>query len=249
LDAGACEVAKGTEFREAGEWPMKSQPFSNQLKMSRDFTFIVFSEINLPFKNIGTRRVAFSILEGAIKAFNKYGIESATLKQISVFSGFKIDHIRNHFKSLKNLKMICAKYCRVLYQRYVIEKMNVAVSYEKLFEIYFAACLDWSKNFGAYSKFWLKMLSISVANPELKTLNTEAVDVGLQRLVLFIKQGVEKKAFSCEDCEKAARLIHIVITGLLLSATTQDNLTDFDIFKTECCQILGIKSRNLLDYK
>jgi AcrR family transcriptional regulator len=203
-----------------------------------DFSYLVFSELNQQFKSHGSRRKAFAIIEGAVHAFNKHGLDSTSLNQIASACGCAESMIKYYFKSLHSLKIACAMYCRLLYQKYVIAKMQVAEKFVRLFEIYFDASLEWPQKFPDKATFWIQLMSASVQNEEWRLLNSQAVSAGLARLVAFVELGIKAGEFKLSDTRRATELVHAAVTGAVLASITQNDFTIQNSLKASCLKIL-----------
>lgn len=206
----------------------------------KDFAFLIFADLNQQFASVGMKRLGFSITEGAITAFNKHGLQAVTLGQVSKACGVQSATIVYHFGSLQKLKIQTMKYCRILYQSFVIRKMMSGSSASEQFDQYLLACVEWPKIFKKHSQFWIQALSVSVSDDRVRQTNTESVVGGRARLINFIQVGVDQKMFTCADSTAAGHAIHLLVTGYVLAAMTQDDCTEFSELRRQCRSLLRV---------
>ena len=203
--------------------------------------FLLFSEIYFKFQSHGSKRKALAIVESAIQLFAKKGFENTTLNMIVNDTGLSRSTIFYYFSTLEEIQLYSLKYIRVLYQSYVVSTLKEKEKALESFDAYFDSCFKWPELFGSYTSVWLNFLYKSRSNKKFCSINSEAVEVGFYRLISIIDRGCEEGVFKCQNSRDTARIIHLLITGLLLSeATERDELIESqrDKVKEECLRLL-----------
>ncbi|MEM7646425.1 MAG: TetR/AcrR family transcriptional regulator [Pseudomonadota bacterium] len=188
-----------------------------------DVHYVVFSEIYLKTKSGPGRRKALKILEAAIRLMAQKGIHAVTLTMIAKQAQVSRSLVNHHFSTIQEIHLYSIKYVRLLYQEFVVEKIAQAQGQSDIFNVYFDACLTWPQYFPDHVKFWFSFLHQTTGDKKLRSLHTEMVRVGSQRLFELIRQNSPDSPLSDEDLRMKTRQIHILITGLLLSEATEDH--------------------------
>ncbi len=207
-----------------------------------DLKFVIFSEIYNKHVAPKSKREALNILNTAIEVFADKGFHGTTKSMVAKRYGASTAKITYYFGSLDELKLSAIKYTRYLFQSYVIGEITQKKTPIEMFNCYFDCCMTWPRYFAGHTRLWISFLHQCTHTKEFEKINTEAVEVGRQRLEEMIRLGKAQGDFKCEDEAQAASIIHTLITGLLLSNASEleSEASDLRIktIKNHCVAIL-----------
>ncbi len=217
--------------------------YSKSQFLKDDLRYILFSKMStLPATPLGKKK-AHAIIEVVISHVARHGALMTSMSEIAKKTDLPRSSISHYFKTLDEIHESSFQFIRFLYQAFVLEAIGTETHPEKIFKIYFFAALDWPLIFPKYSRAWISFFHLTLLNPKFRDLNTESVRIGYERLLALIDAGKNAKVFNPESTSSAARAIHLVLTGLILSEATEDNahaqeqrnaMYDF------CCKILNL---------
>lgn len=196
---------------------MKTKVLENHLEN------VVFSSVYLKKVSPGSQRKAHSILEVWIDLVNRKKTLSVSFADLAKELDSSRSTLQHYFSGIEDLRETAFKYVRVLYQSHVVESVANLQDNDpkKIFETYFDQSVAWPKITPKYSFLWIEFLALSSKYKTRQDLNCEAVKAGLMRLSSVIEHGQAIGLFAKGSPEKKARLIQILITGLILSEATE----------------------------
>lgn len=161
------------------------------------------------------------IAEAAIKTYVRLGVEAATYEKIAKAARVSRPLILHYFPDYDSLFLFVAKYIRATFQNYVLVKVSQQTAPDKQLQAYVEACFAWNDDFPMHAKVWGLFYFYCAIKPQFEVLNTQLVEMGLDRLTALIENGKEKGLFRCLDSKSSARQIQIHITGALTSLATE----------------------------
>jgi len=187
-----------------------------------EIRFLLFSEIYDRHSSPKAKRQALNILDSAIELFAKKGFHATTKKMIARHHGCSESLVTNYLGKLEDIQMESIKYTRYLFQSYVVDEMTTKTTYTEMFKCYLESCILWPNHFQNHTSLWISFLHQCTQDPQLKRVNTIAVEIGFERLTELIRLGKEAGEFTYVDLELTAHSIHLIITGLLLSNASEE---------------------------
>ncbi len=194
------------------------------------------------------------IIEMTAKLGGEYGLEKCSFDFIAKKMKITRPLLNHYFKTRELLFEITAEYVRLTIQEKVIENLKMATSADEMLIIYLKTNLNWINQNPNHLKFWLHYMTMSTHDKSCRKKNTSYVEMGQKRISEIINLGIKDKKIKLliGDSESIARSIQFLITGFLLSFSTE-NYSSSEIIKQRtntiflCCKLLGLSHEKYMD--
>lgn len=191
--------------------------------MSKDiFSRLHFEELTLDKKKSSRRKL--QIADETIEMIYKDGIENITYENLSKRCNIVRGVIYSYFPTITDLLVFTCLLICYRYQSSVVKSMeSKKQSSSDILKAYVESSLTWAedapKDFAAQLIFFYRChISIKLAK-----INQQMVDMGTERISNILKVGIESKDFKIpvSDAAKVARQIQLIITGAIVSNSTE----------------------------
>lgn len=197
-----------------------------------DIKHIVFKEIYTRMEDPKGQRKAFLLLEAAISCYARRGLDGVTAEMVAREAGVTRTLLNHYFEGMDELRLICLKYIRVLFQKIAITAIDQRRKPSDQIEAYVESCFHWCETFRPHALVWLAFLQQCGLNKASRELNTLATSVGQDRISALLEFGVAKGSFTIENVDRTAKLLQSIITGAIV-VLLSENLEDKSAFKAE----------------
>lgn len=197
----------------------------SQQTISNDDQFLLFKEVYFRLSEPKAKKEALQLVNSSVSAFAEKGIDAYSMSSLSRFCGVTPQKMRYCLGDLEEIKSLCVKFTRFIYQSYVLEKLNQTdlSDARHLIEVYVDACLEWPEKMSSHTTFWIRFLSEARrAKSPSRQLNTEATKVGLQRLKSFVAKFMSMTTSEGDSLAEKILILHTLITGQILCEATED---------------------------
>ncbi|MGB0453397.1 MAG: hypothetical protein ACPGJV_06755 [Bacteriovoracaceae bacterium] len=113
---------------------------------------------------------------------------------------------------------------------------------------YIKACWEWSEKYPDHIYTSFIFWRLTKTDRKKRTLNGQFVSIGSNRLEGIIDEGKKRKLFKCGSSKRVARLIQVIITGSLVSLSSEPKkqntqLKDFCLLST--LELLGVSTEKI----
>lgn len=205
--------------------------------------YVVFENVYLKKLSPGSQRKAQTILEAWIDLVSRKKSLHVSLNDLAKELETPSSSLKYYFSGIEELRETAFQYVRVIYQSYVVNSVSevgLADPYKTICS-YFDSSVEWPKINPKYTFLWLQFLSLSSKYKTRREFNSKAVEAGFQRLVSLIEYGQNAGVFQEGSAHHKARLIQILITGLILSEATEESAVienQAEVVKKQCIELL-----------
>lgn len=210
-----------------------------RLILEEDLHFTVFREIYQRYSEPKTMRRAFSLLEGAIRSFEKQGLDGASFSSIAKHCKVTRPLMKHYFTDYAEIRVMALKYIRILLQREVVDAISKPGNPAERLQRYIEAHFHWCTSDLSHARVWLAFLATSSRVDADRALNTVAVQAGTHRLIQFLSSGREQGIFKHQNDVLAARMLQTLMLGGLVAVISEE-IEDHDEFiraiVTRCLQ-------------
>lgn len=165
------------------------------------------------------------IVEAAIEAFAKHGIEKTTYTALARKCKVSRPLIHHYFPTLDDLFLVAARYARATLLSLAKEGMESGRKTdnpEMALEGYVRGCFRWIELFPEQMKFWLLFYYQAGLGGQALKDNTALVDSGHARITQLLEEGRQKSGWEFKDGVATAKMIQLQITGALVSSQTEN---------------------------
>jgi len=184
--------------------------------------------------NPRARRRLIEILEGALHCYATIGFDKTTYQEIANACGVTQPLVIHYFKKKTDIFELVARYIRLNFQNMAIEAISKETTAEKMMIAYNDSCFEWSQKFSQHAKVWALYYYHCGLKPKYKKLNTEMVTLGEARILAILEAGVKAKEFQPGALSVRARMIRLVVTGMLILDNTEKLPVSRNDFISEC---------------
>ncbi len=184
------------------------------------------------------RRVV-QILEGTIRTYLKYGIESTTYERIARTCQVSRPLIQHYFRDKSELFEMVAKYIRVLFQQIAIEAIRREDNYTQQLAGYVGSLFTWIEEYPRHAKVWGLVFYYAAVNPRIRALHTELAQMGHDRITALLEAGAMAGEFAPGEFRKRAKMIQTLYTGGFIMVTSEDLYVGIPTFRgylIEACE-------------
>lgn len=168
-----------------------------------------------------SQQTMVAIAEAAIYNFAHLGIEKTTFDNVAKKCGLSRTIVVRYFPDKDALFVFVAKYVRATYQEYVIQRFAKASSAEEQLECYIEAAMTWVHDLPNHGATWLLFFYYCGIRPKSRKLNTELVEMGMNRIASILELGEREKSFKIENLKKTARSIQLYLSGAIMALLTE----------------------------
>lgn len=171
-----------------------------------------------------SEQTQIKIIETAIRLFAQKGIEATTYTSLSKACRISRPLINHYFSDLDSLFLAAAKYSRATLLRLAQEGINKGVDYPSMIDGYIEGCFRWVAEYRDQCSFWMLYFYQSSRPGEARDENSALVERGHERIKGLILLGRKSGEFqfSAVEADQLAKTIQLLITGGIVSATTED---------------------------
>lgn len=195
-----------------------------------ELRYLLFSEIYFKTESPKAKRKAFALLETAIECLEKNGFERFSLEMVAREASVSRATIRHYYNDSATLRDTAIKYLRLLFQKMVIDRVTKETRPDKMLSAYIDACFDWVDHFRRHANVWLSFLNFCTKRAKFRALNTEAVEVGHERIASLLAVGKSQDLFHHKDSAATAKIIQVLITGAMIVFASED-FKDRNLFR------------------
>jgi AcrR family transcriptional regulator len=187
--------------------------------------YLIFGEIYVRYSEPKNRRRAFALLEAAVQCFDKKGFEHVTLKMIAREAGVSPPLLKHYFSDLEEIREMALKYIRVIGQKVVVDALREENRPDLMLAKYLEAHLFWATHFKSHVRVWISFISASTRLATARSINSNAVLAGKERITALLTRGREEGFFHHSDDDESATFVQTIMTGLVI-ALMSENLKD-----------------------
>lgn len=174
-----------------------------------------------PAANSRAKRRLVELLEAAIHCYATVGFDKTTYQEIADECRVTQPLVMHYFKKKSDIFESVARYIRINFQNMAIEAITKKKSATEMMAAYCDSCFEWSRKFPQHAKVWALYYYHCALEPKYKKLNTEMVTLGEQRIRAILEAGVREKEFKSGSLESRARMIRLIVTGMLVLENTE----------------------------
>lgn len=174
------------------------------------------------------------IVKAAIKCLGTFGLHQTTFQMIADHCKLSQPLVMHYFK---NREDIFVKVWAYVYQEAVertqshLNQQNTPK--EKLAE-YIQVSWDQFHSDKALTKIYMQLHSLSAFDEKLKSINTQVKRTAINRIAHIIMEGQSQGEFHrAVNPFHRAKLIHIALSGFILSSISENNEFDYQQLLTE----------------
>jgi len=192
------------------------------------------------------QRTQVSIAEAAIHSYVRIGIEGTTYANIADRAGLSRTIVNRYFPEHQDLLLFMSKYIRANYQEFVLVRFTKEKGALNQLRAYLLAAMNWVEAFPDHAHAWLLFFYYCGIKKEFRKLNTVLVKMGFERLRALLIQGQEEGVFKFKETEKTARLLHLTLSGAIMSLMTEENLSVQDLKRDTldfCLATIGVSPK------
>ena len=168
-----------------------------------------------------SQQTMISIAEAAIHNFSQLGIENTTFDTIAKRCKLSRTIVVRYFPDKDSLFVFVAKYVRATYQQYVIQRFSDKGGAEKKLESYIEAAMTWVNDMPEHGATWLLFFYYCGIRPAHRKLNTELVEMGVNRISSILEQGIKEEVFKIAHVKKVARSVQLHLSGAIMALLTE----------------------------
>lgn len=192
----------------------------------------VYSELFTLIPSRAQRRM-IQIIEGAIKNYISLGVENTTYESIAKTCKISRPLIQHYFKDKDEVFEMAVKFIRVNYQQYTIQAFRGKNTPMEKLEAYVDSAIDWVKAFPAHQRVWNLFYYYCGVSSRMRDLNSSLVSIGHDRITALLQEGATEGIFATDNLTGRAKQIQVLITGSIVTATTETLYTDLDEFRVQ----------------
>lgn len=168
-------------------------------------------------------RTMIKILDGAIKCYGRSGFDGASFEQIAKAAGVSRPLLTHYFKDKEDLFAMAAKRIRLQFQQMAIDAIQAAGdSPEGMLRGYVGSIFDWVELHPVHVRVWMLHYYECATQAKMKALNSDLVNTGHDRIAALLERGAKAGAFAKGHYLDRAKVIQILVTGVVVSAITED---------------------------
>jgi AcrR family transcriptional regulator len=179
------------------------------------------------------QRRMVQIIEAAIKNYCTIGVENTTYDSIAKTCKTSRSLIQHYFKDKDEIFEMVVKYIRVHYQQYAINAFQKKEQPMDRLVAYAEAALAWVEEYPKYQRVWNLFFYYCGINPRWRALETELVTLGHERITALLQDGANQGIFAPDNLKRRAKQIQVLLTGAIVTASTETLYVDFDQFLNE----------------
>ncbi len=138
-----------------------------------------------------SQRTQLNIVRHAIDVIAKEGINQVNFTHVAKSAKVTRPLVKHYFKDEQELHLLAARYVRLRFQEWVVEKMEKATDGPSTLRAYIDACLMWPKEFSNDACFWGQFQSLCLTNKAFFKFHQEVAAMGQERIQRVLgKMGV-----------------------------------------------------------
>jgi len=176
------------------------------------------------------QRRMLQILEAAIRNYCTIGIENTTYDSIAKTCKISRSLIQHYFQDKDEIFEMVVKYIRVQYQQYAIKAFQQKEDPKERLMAYAESAVRWIHDYPNYQKVWNLFYYYCGVNARWRNLETELVTLGHNRITALLQAGADQGIFPGDHLSKRAKQIQVLITGAIVTGSTEDLPVDFEEF-------------------
>lgn len=169
-----------------------------------------------------SQQTQIRIMDGAIRAFVKYGLEKSSYQKIAKHSSCSYALVKHYYPDRHALFGATMRYIRFRFQKLAVEAIQNETDPKAQLLAYVASTFEWIREFRDHAQVWLLFFFMCGSHKRYRQLNSEMVNMGHQRITALLKHGGETGDFSRRADQSTAKTIQVTITGALVAAVTED---------------------------
>jgi len=195
----------------------------------------VYSQLFTLLPSRAQRRM-IQIIEGAIKNYISLGVENTTYESIAKTCKISRPLIQHYFKDKDEVFEMAVKYIRLNYQQYTIQAFKDKHEPMERLVAYIESAISWLKDFPSHQRVWNLFYYYCGVDPKMRALNTELVTMGHERITALLQQGADAGVFAPDNLVGRAKQIQVLLTGTIVTATTEALYADPEEFRRQMVQ-------------
>jgi AcrR family transcriptional regulator len=186
------------------------------------------------FRTVPTRahQRIVQILEGTIRTYLKWGIDSTTYDRIARECRVSRPLIQHYFSDKTELFEMVAKYIRVIFQQIAIDAIRQEQTCREQLAGYVGSLFTWIERYPHHAKVWTLVFFFAAVNPRIRALHTELAKMGHDRAIALLRAGVATGEFAPGELPRRAKMIQTLYTGGFVMVTAEDLYVDLPTFRS-----------------
>ena len=181
-----------------------------------------------PARPSKSQRRKVQILEKSIGLFATRGLDLVTYDDIARACGVTRPLVQHYFPNRDDFVLLTMKYIRAIFQRVCVAAISRHTTPHAQLLAYLDATAEWIDEYSTHARVWLLFYYFCGIKKKYRSLNTELVRVGQERIASLVSLGAARGEFRplVNEAEALARakLIQRALTAYLLTAVTEEGV-------------------------